>query len=250
MTSATPETFVVVVPAHNEASSIAACVRSIAWSATHPAIGRRTVGLTVVLDACDDTTGDRAEAAIAEARKLFGGTFSGRVTEGSHTNVGQTRALGVASALRSLDGVDPSTIWVACTDADSLVPRHWLAHQAWLCDRGYGAVAGTVDVRSWESQSSMVRRLHQDHYHRGGGAAFGHRHVHGTNLGFSGWAYERAGGFAPLATGEDHELWRALRAARVRCVSTPAAPVTTSARPEGRAPAGFAAFLRDLRRRR
>ncbi|GAC1318013.1 MAG: glycosyltransferase [Acidimicrobiales bacterium] len=250
MTRATPTTFAVVVPAHNEASSIAACVRSIAWSAAHPAIGRRAVELTVVLDTCDDTTGERAEAAIAEAQGRLGGSFSGRVTESNHTNVGRTRALGVATALKALDGVDPNTIWVACTDADSMVPHHWLAHQAALYARGFEAVAGTVAVRSWEFQPSTVRRLHQDHYHRGGGATFGHRHVHGTNLGLSGWAYEQAGGFAPLATGEDHELWRALRAARMRCVSTPGAAVTTSARPEGRAPAGFAGFLRDLRRRR
>lgn len=244
-----PDTFVVVVPAHNEASSIAACVRSIAWSSTHPALCLRPVELTLVLDDCEDTTGDRAETAIAEAQADLCGSFSGRVIEARHTNVGRTRALGVSDALGRLEGVDLNTVWIACTDADSVVPHHWLAHQAALGAQGYGAVAGTVDVRSWELQPSSVRQLHTDHYHRGGGATFGHRHVHGTNLGFSGRAYREAGGFAPLATGEDHELWRALRAARIHCVSTPGAAVRTSARPEGRAPEGFAAFLRKLHRR-
>jgi hypothetical protein len=200
----------------------------------------------VVLDDCHDTTGDRAEAAVARARARLPGSFSGRVLEVAHANVGRARAHGMDVVLGELVGIDREDIWLASTDADTVVPVDWLVHQLQARSRGYEAIAGTIRVRSWENQPVAAGRLHARHYHNGGGSRFGHRHVHGANLGFSAHAYRRAGGFVPAATGEDHALWRNLRAAGVPSVSTPLAAVTTSGRREGRAPQGFASFLRSL----
>jgi hypothetical protein len=73
--------------------------------------------------------------------------------------------------------------------------------------------------------------------------------VHGANLGVRADAYLEAGGFAGLATGEDHALWNALRQRGRRMVSKRAVKVTTSSRIRARARHGFAGFLAEHGRR-
>lgn len=70
-----------------------------------------------------------------------------------------------------------------------------------------------------------------------------HPHVHGANLGVSADAYVRADGWASLATGEDHDLWRRLLAVGANRMATSAIRVITSGRRVGRAPLGFADAL-------
>ena len=70
--------------------------------------------------------------------------------------------------------------------------------------------------------------------------------MHGANLGFALAAYQRVGGFASLASGEDVDLVERLRAARVPWRATDRTRVLTSGRHLGRAEAGFAAYLREL----
>ncbi len=73
--------------------------------------------------------------------------------------------------------------------------------------------------------------------------------MHGANMGFSAAAYLRAGGFPPLATAEDHGLWRRLGDIGASRVHDPTCPVVTSARSHARAPHGFAGALDDLQHR-
>jgi cellulose synthase/poly-beta-1,6-N-acetylglucosamine synthase-like glycosyltransferase len=241
------EAVAVIVPAHDEADRIEACIQSIALAATHPKVAARAVEVTVVLDGCHDATGERAETAIMQAQAIHGAGFSGRVSEVAYASVGRARAHGMHVALGALAGVDTDGIWLATTDADSVVPADWLVHQLHMRSRGYDAIAGTVRVIAWDGQPAALARLHAEHYQRGGGLNFGHPHVHGANLSFSASAYLKAGGFSPAVTGEDHALWYELRAAGVTSLSSPLAAVTTSARREGRAPDGFAGFLKALK---
>jgi hypothetical protein len=78
------------------------------------------------------------------------------------------------------------------------------------------------------------------------GTGHGHPHVYGANLGFTATAYVRAGGMPTTPTGEDHQMWAALRESGSRLVSVAEDPVATSARRKGRAPAGFASLLAAL----
>ncbi len=87
----------------------------------------------------------------------------------------------------------------------------------------------------------MARRWAQEQVHREG-----HRHVHGANLGVRVSAYRRAGALAPLSTGEDVALVAALDRCGAAVLRTARAPVTTSARLRGRAPAGVADDLLAL----
>ena len=193
----------------------------------------------VVLDDCRDATGLRAAASLAGP----GISLAATIVSVSVRNVGLARALGAAQAFFTIGAIDPETVWLATTDADSVVPDDWLAHHLELRRGGADGCAGTIVVDSWHDHPASTQHAFEAQYRPGGQLGFGHPHVHGTNLGVSMAAYLDAGGFSPLATGEDHALWRALLGAGRRVVATPAAPVTTSGRRRGRSPAGFAGTL-------
>ena len=232
----------VVVPAHNEEDLIGPCVTGIRTAAAHRLLSGIQVHLVVVLDDCRDATVRRAAAALAAPGPVLATT----VLAVSVCNVGRARALGAARAWLIFGAIDPERVWLATTDADSVVPPDWLAHQLELRQQGADGCAGTVVVDSWIEHPVSTQAAFDARYRPAGGLDFGHPHIHGTNLGVSMAAYLDAGGFSPLATGEDHALWRALGGAGRRLVATPVVPVTTSSRRRGRSPAGFAATLERL----
>jgi hypothetical protein len=105
----------------------------------------------------------------------------------------------------------------------------------------FEAVAGTVDVDTFEEHGPMVEaRFRASYLVRPDGS---HPHVHGANLGFRADAYLDAGGWRDLGTGEDHDLWTRLARIGARRVSTSRTEVLTSGRRVGRAPHGFAEAL-------
>lgn len=218
----------VVIPAHNEQDLLPACLVAIQHAIRQVSV---PVSLVVVADACTDKTAELASAQGAT------------VIESAARNVGAARRAGASQVLRSARRLDPAEVWVATTDADSLVPRHWLTHQLRHARRGWKGVVGTVTVADWAGHPHHVRRL----YTRGYRAWQGHHpHVHGANLGFSADAYLAAGGFRPLPTAEDHALVDDLLAAGMPLLRTARLPVVTSARCRARAPRGFAWLLRTL----
>jgi hypothetical protein len=182
-----------------------------------------------------DTCGDRT-AAVAR----HGGATV--VTIGARS-VGAARAAGVREVLRRTAHLDPADVWLATTDADSLVPARWLREHARQGDRGWDALAGTVRVADWTGRRASLRSLFRERYGAGRGR---HSHVHGANLGFRASAYLRAGGFPEVPTAEDHALIAALTANGSRVRRTRALAVTTSARREARAPHGFSHYLTEL----
>jgi glycosyltransferase involved in cell wall biosynthesis len=223
----------VVVPAHNEEELVERCVASLRDAAGHPRLARTDVSIVVVADACCDLTAERAHAAGAD------------VIEVVRNNVGGARAAGMRWALERARGVDRGAVWLASTDADSVVPRHWLASQLAWRNRGAEAVAGTVAVVDWSEQSLVARRRFADHQ-RALGLGDGHGHVHGANLALTADAYEAVGGMPERELSEDHALWDALHRAGRRVVKAGGLEVITSARREGRASGGFSDLLRHL----
>ncbi len=211
----------VVVPAANEAQRLPRALEALRVAARHPSLRSERVLLVVVLDGCTDDS-----AAVAERH----GAITVATPGG---NVGRARAAGAEFALQR------GARWLAFTDADSWVAPDWLAVQIALdCD----AVCGTVTVHDWDEHDDAVRRRHEQAYLD----ADGHRHVHGANLGVSAAAYRRCGGFAPLATGEDVALVRAIEQHRLSIAWSAWPRVATSARRDHRAPDGFGAFLGAL----
>lgn len=201
---------VVVVPAHNEAQLLPACLEGLRVAAAGVA-----VEVVVVLDACTDHS---ADLVPPWARAVV-------VDRGC---VGAARAAGFAAA-----GVDGST-WCASTDADSVVGPRWLAAQLMLAGGGAQVVVGTV-TPSWGRGQEGLAGAFEAGCHR----ADGHGHVHGASLGIAGATYLALGGFAELPAHEDVDLVaRAARAGANICWAGAESGmvVATSARTSARAP--------------
>ena len=227
----------VVVPAHDEAATIAACLDSLERAAAHRDLRSVAVEVVVVLDRCTDDTGRLARVP----RQLAVTTLEVDVR-----NVGRARRAGLATLLARRTDQDAG-LWLASTDADSTVPRDWLARQLAWRRLGADAVAGTVRIDDWTGHPIAVRHRFEAHQARLG-TGRDHSHVHGANLSFSAAAYLGVGGMPPEALAEDHALWLALHRAGYRTVAPGDLAVTTSARRDGRARGGFSTFLTSLDR--
>ncbi|MFT4213047.1 MAG: glycosyltransferase [Microbacterium sp.] len=220
----------VVVPVHDEEELLGESLAAVTAALSALAAARPDVraGAWVVLDACTDDSASIAEAAGLPIVRLDAGC------------VGLARAAGTAAALRSMRGIPPGRIWTAHTDADSVVPPHWLVHQVRLADAGADVAVGTVrpDFRDLdEARAAAWWRRYTP------GVANGH--VHGANLGIRASALDAAGGFAPIPEHEDVRLVEAARRAGAVLVATDDAWVRTSGRQRGRTPGGYARYLRD-----
>ncbi len=221
----------VVVPARNEQAHIGACLHSLRGSiavlnAENPLV---TGGITVVLNDCADGTLDVV------------GEFGVRILTSGADSVGAVRQLGTADAINRARhaGVDTAELWIACTDADTVVPADWLHRQIEFADSGLDAVIGTVtpgDV-SPAIYESWLR--HHD-------LTEGHDHVHGANLGFRADIYLRAGGFRDAESREDVGLVERIRAHTARWVATHQTSVLTSGRTESRVNGGFGTYIAGL----
>lgn len=236
MTPATPSLVAVIIPAHNEERRIAHSLWGIERAAAHPLLRGCTVLPVVVLDDCED---DTARCVQIARTRLRGGAIEAR-----YRNVGASRKAGIDYVLRYAKGQRRDHIWIATTDADSVVDRSWLIRQLAWWRRGAGAIAGTV--RPYASQRSPRRFARYDAYMNELGLDFGHPHVHGANMAFTAETYLEAGGIESLPTAEDHALWKSMCGTGRPTWSVGDVVVTTSARDEGRAPNGFAGFLRTF----
>ena len=224
----------VIVPAHDEQERLAACLRALDRARRQAESHGLTVLTLVVADACTDLTAEIARTAgvlVAESRAR---------------NVGAARALGTARALAHLEclGFGPHEVYLAHTDADTLVPPDWLlrhlAHAAAGCD----GVIGSVRVTDWSQRPPGTSRL----FRHAARAIPKIERVYGANLGVRADAYLRAGGFAPLAVGEDHALADTLVRIGARLIRDGSLAVRTSARVSTRAPGGFSDYLTALLR--
>lgn len=217
----------VVIPVHDEEELLARCLESVALATrqlhrTHAVTSR----VVVVLDACTDRSEEIADS------------FGVELLRASVRNVGAARAAGIEQVATSTTTPD-DRLWIACTDADCVVPPEWLST---LCRRAEGG-AELVLGRAWLDPADVADRLYRRwvRHYRGGDVL---RHIHGANLGVALDAYRRAGGFALLREHEDVDLVARLLAAGVSVAA--GSDVITSGRPDGRTPGGFAGYLRAL----
>jgi glycosyltransferase involved in cell wall biosynthesis len=217
----------VVIPARNEELLLPRCLDGLETAVA--AVAPVPVTAVVVLDACTD-----ASAAIAAARPWL------VPLEVELRSVGAARRVGTDEVLRRHSDLDPDQLWLAMTDADSVVPADWLTRQLEFAAAGWEAVVGTVAVDDWSDHHPAVAGRWLAGYR----AIEDHDHVHGANLGLSAAAYVDAGGWPTLPAHEDVALLRRLAGRRV--VSTAMLPVLTSARREARADGGFGDTLSAL----
>lgn len=212
----------VVIPARNEEARISECLQAILAARDRASV---SVTVTVAADCCQDNT--------AEVARGFPGVDVIEIDAG---NVGIARKAATDYALRRRE-VPFEFVWLAHTDADSVVPPRWIVSQIDLANDGYDVIIGTVrpDPREYPlSHQTLWEATHIEGKPNG--------HVHGANLGVRASAYVASGGCMPLAEHEDVDL--VCRLSGYRQIASDDAEVITSARLEGRTPGGYASFLR------
>lgn len=221
---------IVAVPARDESATITDCLRSIDRAAMRVQV---PVTITVAADSCSDDTVDRARSARPACAELM-------IVEGSWGRAGAARAAAVDRALRRR--VDLSGTWIANTDADCVVPPDWLVTQLAM-GGSVAAVAGVVGLDPSVTPAPLVAAFLRSYPVDGDR----HDHVHGANFGLRADAYAAAGGWCThIVVGEDHALWRAIRAGEFAVAQTTALRVSTSARRHSRVDGGFATDLSRL----
>jgi hypothetical protein len=217
----------VIIPARNEAELTGACLLALrrALAELPPRIDRV---VCLVADRCTDDT-----ARIATT--VFGGWSCGLVaTNTRDLSIGEVRDLGIRQVRAALRTHTSGHILLLNTDADTTVAADWARSHLARAEKGSHAVAGTADLSPTTSLPPHAQHRYRDvldEARRPDGRAD---------------AYAAVGGFRPLRTGEDHDLWRRLgRAGYHRCYD-PGPTVVTSARLRGRAEGGLADLLRTL----
>lgn len=217
-----------VIPAHNEAELLGACLDSVALAIGEAERRGVHVAARVALDACTDRS-----AAIARDRGFRTVTLAARA-------VGAARTAGLEAAVADLGEAPRDRIWTAHTDADSVVPPHWLTHQLDLARGGADVMIGTV-----RPDFADLDAAQQAAWLAGYVPGAANDAVHGANLGLRLSTLVSAGGFEAVAVHEDVRLIERVRRRGARIALSDAASVLTSGRQHGRAPDGYARYLRD-----
>lgn len=214
------ERLVVVVPAHNEEALIEAAVAAVRRAALQ--LSEVVTSVAVVANGCTDDTARLAAAAGAT------------VLDVQIPNVGAARAAGMTWALDQHTG-DLDRLWLATTDADSEVDRHWLSAQLDAAAGGADAYLGTVRLRAVDRPTFASWSAA---YVADFAAPGRHGHVHGASMGMRASTYVCSGGFRALPVGEDADLVARLMSDDVVIHWDESCPVVTSARLDARAPLG------------
>lgn len=222
----------VVIPANDEEELLPRCLEALdaAVDALRRSDPSLAITAVVVLDACTDGSGDVAAGHSVHVRSI------------EERCVGAARTVGAAAA-HDLLGIgvehDGARVWLACTDADSVVPANWLTEHVASARAGVDLVLGRVRPDPLDLDEDTHRewsRLHRSGHPTG--------HVHGANLGVRWSAYAAAGGFAHVPEHEDVLLVEAVLAAGARV--GPGPEILTSGRRTGRVAGGFSGYLHDL----
>ncbi|SED07228.1 Glycosyltransferase like family 2 [Amycolatopsis lurida] len=223
----------VLIPARDEETDLPACLRALAVALRElpPELERR---VCVVADRCRDDTAKLARDAGTEV-----------LVNARDLPIGAIRALGAQHLLRGLDHHASARTVLLSTDADTLVDRDWAVRHVRRAEAGWDAVAGTAKLKTALAANAQPR---YEALLANARTAAGHGNVYGANLSIRASAYHAVGGFLPIRTAEDHDLWRRLAHAGFRLVYAEEAKVETSARLNGRAPDGLSTLLRALAR--
>lgn len=213
----------IVIPAHNEAKTIADCLAAVQTAIAQLPQGVDAYPL-VVLDNCTDDTQDIVKALGVDYLSC------------NYQCVGRARDFGLRHAIKN------GVTWLCCTDADSTVSKDWLAEQVNYLQQPTDMICGVVSIADWSHLTAKTRDDYLAHYQD----KMGHRHIHGANLSFSSRAYLAVGGFEPMPCHEDVNLVKKFENQNFDITWSNRVRVTTSSRLEARAAEGFAAFLANL----
>ncbi len=247
---------IVVVPARDEASHIAACLQALSAQIDMAAGSYEVI---LILDGCRD----RTLHVIQQATRHIDQPAFHTVILPSPRGVGRARRLGMDIACGRLMKLGREEGLLASTDADTRVAPDWLSAQLALTRAGAEAIGGLIELDSTERRAlapeALVardlrasQRLADAIEQAAGKATVEHPHFSGASLALTAAAYSRCGGLPVRAALEDEALAQALTRQGIAIHRSQRVRVRTSARLDGRAPRGLAQDLAraDWRARR
>jgi len=251
---------IVVVPARDEASRIANCLRALMAQREVAAAGYEVI---VILDGCQDNTLQVVEDLAADRLRSPDPRLYTVVLEHSQ-GVGRARRLGMDIACRRLVQIGRRDGLIASTDADTTVAPDWLFAQLSLARTGAAAIGGLIELDPTERHAldpdavavrerrNAARLEHTLAQSTDQASVIEHPHFSGASLALTAAAYERCGGLPARAALEDEALAQALTGQGIPIHRSRRVRVRTSARTDGRAPRGLAQDLTraDWRSRR
>lgn len=244
---------VVAIPVRDEVERVATCLRALD---AQVGLGVHRLGVVLFLNNCTDGTA----GAIASVLPSLGVPV--RVSErefvGASAGWARREAMETAAAWLEEDGAEPRLILT--TDADSQVPKDWVARNLAVIAMGADAVAGRVALNEEDEArlpcrlrargqlesdyeallvelESLIDPLPHDPWPK-------HWTTSGATLAVRLAAYRRVGGMPPVALGEDRAFVSSLLSSDALVRHDPAILVTTSGRLFGRAPGGAADTMR------
>ncbi len=209
--------------------------------------GGATVSVCLLLDGCTDSS----VALVAAYRERSRHRIKFAQSAPAQPNAGRARHRAMLlgrHALAEAGGL------LLTTDADSAPAVDWLTTMVAALDRA-DVVTGRI-IRQGHSPCPLQERI-EVYYDRlfalrrrldlvPWEADATHHHTGGANLGMRAAAYEIAGGFLPLLTGEDARFVDEAARAGLRVRRDAACVVRTSDRRQGRVAGGLAATLQRL----
>lgn len=230
----------VVVPARNEEALISSCLGALA---TQTGIEPHEYEILLVLDQCTDRTEARARE-ISASHPWLGLHYLDGPGEGS----GAARRIGMDAACARLYQVGRPEGLIACTDADTVVARDWLATQLGAVSCGARAIGGRIELADDGSLPEGVGAGHAEHGrirherllsdpNRLGSAE--HWQFSGASLSLRAEVYRMVGGLEPLTELEDEHLEAVLSDHGIPIDRLLRVKVTTSPRLTGRASRGL-----------
>jgi glucosyl-3-phosphoglycerate synthase len=232
---------VVVIPARDEAPTIAACLTALA----HQTVGRAAFEIIIVADACSDDT----ETVARAAAQRLGLTVA--VLQGPGSGSGPARRLGMDAAAARLEALGRSDGLIATTDADSTPAEDWLARQLAHLAGGATVVAGLIELDPEDAMRlpAAVRERREGDARRrladviGSDPGAEHHHFAGASLGVTAQTYRRVGGLDACAALEDQAFGVKLARHGIPVLRAADVRVRTSARTDGRARRGLSVDL-------
>jgi glycosyltransferase involved in cell wall biosynthesis len=176
----------IVIPAYNEEKVIGACLQSFTKQTT-------TQPFEIIL------VNNNSTDKTIEKVKTFTGLLPLKIVSEKKKGRGPARRTGFLTAKGSI---------ILSTDADTVIPPHWIEKMASYFDDGsIIAVTGTGKIRDRSKIANTLFNFVQPVSMKAYRLIFGHYWLTGFNFAITKEAYTKAGGFnTDLNTQEDTEL--------------------------------------------
>jgi cellulose synthase/poly-beta-1,6-N-acetylglucosamine synthase-like glycosyltransferase len=253
------QTAAIAVPVKDEEERLPACFGALAQQVNQ--FGRRMAPRSICVVAFVNNCTDNSAALARSLAEQF--SLNVRVVEASlppkEAHAGNAR--GCAMDLAEAWLLERSAVHgvILTTDADSRVPKDWIANNLAAIEAGADAVLGRVAL---DEDGALLPEM----VHRRGALEDAyealltelsamldpidcdpwphHRTISGASLAVTAQAYRRVGGLPRVPLGEDKALVAELLRADARIRFAPEIQIVTSGRTIGRAPGGVADTLR------